>query len=55
VKETVRELLNDGAYLAIGEIELLRENTLSETEPPCDNEICILREGVDPHDYIIGR
>lgn len=35
--------------------ELLWENTLSDTEPPCDDELRILREEVDPHRYIIGR
>jgi glutaconate CoA-transferase subunit B len=35
--------------------ELLWDNILSDTEPPYDDELRILREEVDPHHYIIGR
>ena len=35
--------------------ELLVSPELSETPPPSDEELQILRERVDPQGYIIGR
>jgi glutaconate CoA-transferase subunit B len=35
--------------------ELERGETLSVTPAPTEAELCILREEVDPHRYIIGR
>jgi glutaconate CoA-transferase, subunit B len=35
--------------------ELLCGETLEETKPPTLEELCILREEVDPYRYIIGR
>src|SRR5262249_30712295 len=31
------------------------QSPLAETTPPSEQELCILREEVDPHRYIIGR
>ena len=35
--------------------ELLRAPKITETPPPTDEELRVLREEVDPHRYIIGR
>ena len=35
--------------------ELLRAPKITETEPPTEIELRILREEVDPHRYVIGR
>jgi glutaconate CoA-transferase subunit B len=35
--------------------ELLKAPQITETHPPSDKELHILREEVDPHRYIIGR
>ncbi len=35
--------------------ELNWAKKIEETEPPTEEELCILREEVDPHKYIIGR
>jgi glutaconate CoA-transferase subunit B len=35
--------------------ELSSADTVSVTEPPTAEELCLLREEVDPHRYIIGR
>src|SRR5437899_5872892 len=35
--------------------ELCANQTLGITSPPTDAELCILREEVDPHRYLIGR
>jgi glutaconate CoA-transferase subunit B len=35
--------------------ELETRSPLAETTPPSEQELCILREEVDPHRYIIGR
>jgi glutaconate CoA-transferase subunit B len=37
------------------EFELGVREPLGMTAPPTDKELCILREEVDPHRYIIGR
>ncbi|MDD5711965.1 MAG: ketoacid-CoA transferase [Smithellaceae bacterium] len=35
--------------------ELLKAAKIEQTKPPTDEELCILREEVDPHRYVIGR
>jgi glutaconate CoA-transferase subunit B len=35
--------------------DLLWAAAIEDTEPPGDDELCILRDEVDPHRYIIGR
>jgi len=35
--------------------ELLRASKITETEPPTESELRILRKDVDPHRYVIGR
>ena len=35
--------------------ELLKASTIVETAPPSDEELCILREEVDPLKLVIGR
>ncbi|HVN71134.1 MAG TPA: CoA-transferase [Desulfomonilia bacterium] len=35
--------------------ELLKASQITETEPPTETELKILREEVDPHRYVIGR
>ena len=35
--------------------EIAAAETLSETEPPGERELTVLREDVDPHGYVIGR
>src|SRR5206468_12675439 len=35
--------------------ELLMREPLGTTLPPSDEQLCVLREEVDPHRYIIGR
>lgn len=35
--------------------ELLMAEEITETQPPTVEELCILREEVDPYRYVIGR
>lgn len=35
--------------------DLLKATKITETEPPTETELTILREEVDPHRYVIGR
>jgi glutaconate CoA-transferase subunit B len=35
--------------------ELLKADNISDTQPPTDEELRILREEVDPYRYVIGR
>ena len=35
--------------------ELLKAPNLAQTKPPTEEELCILREEVDPYKYVIGR
>jgi len=35
--------------------ELLFDSSLKETSAPTDEELCILREKIDPYRYVIGR
>jgi len=35
--------------------ELLQASKITETEPPTEVELRILRDEVDPHRYVIGR
>ena len=35
--------------------KLVKANKITETEPPTDQELKVLREEVDPHRYVIGR
>jgi len=37
------------------EFELMKAPRITETEPPSEEELRILREQVDPYRYIIGR
>jgi glutaconate CoA-transferase subunit B len=35
--------------------ELLKAPNIAQTKPPTEEELCILREEVDPYRYVIGR
>jgi glutaconate CoA-transferase, subunit B len=35
--------------------ELLRADEIAENHPPTNQELCILREQIDPYRYVIGR
>jgi glutaconate CoA-transferase subunit B len=35
--------------------ELLKAPNIAQTKPPTEEELCILREEVDPYKYVIGR
>jgi glutaconate CoA-transferase subunit B len=36
-------------------LELLKASKITETQPPTEDELKILRDEVDPHRYVIGR